>query len=71
MRLLQPDYVHLCDGSETEANLLLQQMVQSGMIIPLNPNKRPNSFLARSTASDGALFFFFVLRKKSKIIINR
>jgi phosphoenolpyruvate carboxykinase (GTP) len=54
MRVLQPDHVHLCDGTEQENKLLLNNMVNSGMLIQLNPEKRPNSYLARSTTTDVA-----------------
>lgn len=52
--LCQPDSLWLCDGSDSEYQNLCQQMVQSGMLIPLNPSKHPNSFLARSTPDDVA-----------------
>lgn len=54
IKLLQPSRVHLCDGSEQENSDLIRQMVQCGTLIPLNPALRPNSYLARSTASDVA-----------------
>jgi phosphoenolpyruvate carboxykinase (GTP) len=52
--LCTPDAVEWCDGSQTEWDRLTSLMVEKGTFIRLNPEKRPNSFLARSTASDVA-----------------
>ena len=52
--LCQPASVHFCDGSQAEYDALCEQMVASSTFIRLNPELRPNSFLARSDPSDVA-----------------
>jgi phosphoenolpyruvate carboxykinase (GTP) len=52
--LCQPDKIYWCDGSQTENDRLLQEAVTSGSAIPLNPEKRPGSYLFRSHPSDVA-----------------
>lgn len=49
-----PDSIHWCDGSEQEYNQLCDRLVESGTFKPLNPQLRPNSFLALSDPSDVA-----------------
>jgi phosphoenolpyruvate carboxykinase (GTP) len=52
--LCAPDAVEWCDGSQEEWDRLTSLMVERGTFTRLNPDKRPNSFLARSTPSDVA-----------------
>lgn len=52
--LCKPDSIHLVDGSSEEFDALCKKLVDSHTLIPLNPNLRPNSFLARSNPSDVA-----------------
>ncbi len=52
--ILKPDSVHWCDGSKSEYQSLCSVMLDSGTIMKLNEEKRPNSFLARSDPMDVA-----------------
>jgi phosphoenolpyruvate carboxykinase (GTP) len=52
--LCTPDAVHWCDGSNAEYASLTSLLVARGTFIPLNPEKRPGCFLARSAPSDVA-----------------
>lgn len=52
--LCEPKDIHWCDGSQQEWNQLTDELVEKGTLTRLNPDKRPNSFLARSAPSDVA-----------------
>jgi phosphoenolpyruvate carboxykinase (GTP) len=52
--LSSPDRIVWCDGSKDEANELVSTMLASGTLIQLNPELRPQSYLARSAPSDVA-----------------
>ena len=49
-----PDAVEWCKGDQEEWDRLTNLMVEAGTFTRLNPEKRPNCFLARSTPSDVA-----------------
>ena len=52
--LLAPERVSWCDGTEQEFLALTSAMVERGMMIRLDPERRPRSFLCRSDARDVA-----------------
>ena len=49
-----PKEVRWCDGSDQEWSELCSLMIEQGSMIPLNEEKRPNSFLVRSDPRDVA-----------------
>ena len=50
----QPRAVHFCTGSEEENKALLTEMVYSGTLLPLNAEKYPHCYAARSSPADVA-----------------
>ncbi|MBK8696965.1 MAG: phosphoenolpyruvate carboxykinase (GTP) [Deltaproteobacteria bacterium] len=52
--MTKPDRVVWVDGSEEENKLLTEQAVAAGVLIPLNPQKRPGCYLHRSNPNDVA-----------------
>jgi phosphoenolpyruvate carboxykinase (GTP) len=53
-QLTQPDRIQWCDGSDAEWTQLTELLVELGTFTRLNPEIRPNSFLARSNPTDVA-----------------
>ena len=52
--LTQPDNIVWCDGSLAESHRLTRELVEAGTLIQVNPQWRPNSYLARTNPSDVA-----------------
>ena len=52
--LCEPKEIYWCDGSQAENERLIAEMVSQGKLIKLNEKLRPNSYLARSEATDVA-----------------
>ncbi|MDX1655293.1 MAG: phosphoenolpyruvate carboxykinase, partial [Candidatus Competibacteraceae bacterium] len=53
-QLTQPEHIHWCDGSAEEFQSLVNQMVGTGELVPLNDETHPNCYLHRSHPSDVA-----------------
>ncbi len=52
--LTTPDQVVWCDGSEAEWTRLTDELVAAGTLVRLSPERKPNSFLARTNPGDVA-----------------
>ena len=52
--ILNPKSVHWCDGSETENQMILDNMVSSGSAVKLNEKIKPNSYYFQTDDSDVA-----------------
>jgi hypothetical protein len=55
-QLCQPEKVVWCDGSQKEYDNLCRLLVEKGTFIKLNEDLRPNSYVARTSVTDSAVF---------------
>ncbi len=53
-RMCKPDQIYWVDGSDEEAKRLTDEAVAMGVFIPLDPDKKPNSYYSRSNPNDVA-----------------
>src|SRR5262249_30971898 len=53
-RLAKPHRIAWCDGSQSEYDVLCEELVKAGNFNKLNPKLRPDSYLARSNPGDVA-----------------
>ena len=60
-RLTEPENIFWCDGSEKENAWLLEQAQRQGVVIKLNEEKKPGSYLHRSNPNDVARVEQFTL----------
>jgi phosphoenolpyruvate carboxykinase (GTP) len=60
-RLTQPENIFWCDGSQRENDYLLEQAQQQGVLLKLNEEKVPGSYLHRSRQNDVARVEQFTL----------
>lgn len=50
--LCEPEWVHICNGSEEEYQSIVNLLVEEKVFIPLNPEKRPGSYWCASDQKD-------------------
>src|SRR6188472_4404098 len=60
-RRTQPENIFWCDGSEKENAFLLEQAQKQGIVLKLNEQKVPGSYLHRSNPNDVARVEQFTL----------
>src|SRR3954451_18574715 len=60
-KLTEPENIFWCDGSEKENSWLLEQAQQLGVVLKLNQEKKPDSYLHRSNQNDVARVEQFTL----------
>jgi len=54
VELTKPDNIHWCSGTQAEWYELSRMLIDQGVMTPLNPELRPDSFLVRSDPNDVA-----------------